>query len=162
MNETLLSHPLASRERRELLSRFASAQQLKTIPGLQLNQGKRASGQEQYFTLCFEESNYACKSQPASAMVLMLFASPQKKGLAEQAQNTVPRWQSASVGGIPPFTRLFFPWMIFFWQANQSVLSPYQHPLKTESRTNLIYQKSAETITCLASSSLGLHTIRFS
>lgn len=80
MNETLLSHPLASRERKELLSRFASAQQLNTIPGLQ---GNIASGQEQYFALCFEELNYACKCQPASAMVLMLFASPQNKGLVQ-------------------------------------------------------------------------------
>lgn len=66
-----------------MLSRFASAQQLNTILGLQLNQGNTASGQEQYFALCFEGLNYACQCQPASAMVLMLFASPQNKGLVQ-------------------------------------------------------------------------------
>lgn len=41
--------------------------------------------------------------------------------------------------------------MIFSWQAlsaNQPVSSPYQHPLKAESRINLIYRKSADNVTC--------------
>lgn len=35
-----------------------------------------------------------------------------------------------------------------FLQANQSLLSLYQHPLKAESRINLIYQESSDSITC--------------
>lgn len=89
-------------------------------------------------------------------MVLMLFASLQNKGLVQYTWLRTGSKHCAQVIECkcrrhPSHYSIFFPRMIFSWQAlsaNQPVLSPYQHPLKAESRINLIYQKSAETITC--------------